>query len=914
MNHENFRSLIERVKEANDIAEVISEHVPLGKGNKALCPFHEERTPSFHVNQKGQFFKCFGCGVGGDVFKFIELREGIQFMDALRHLAARAGIPLADLSHNDLLRIKETRLVEDVLSETAHYYHSSLTPGARIYLHERGITDETIERFRIGYAPGGLLEHLTLQRGFQIETCLRAGVIRKTNGGKAADFFLKRLVFPNIVRGRVVHFSGRVLGDDQPKYLHLPGEIRRLYNEDSLRSSRVILTEGILDCLSAVQAGFECAALYGTCTFNEDHLSRLSRADIVYLCLDGDKPGREAALRIAGIVGERARIVELPEDTDLSEYLLSHSPDDLEGLLSSSKNLIGYELSRIPPTTSKIELPRLLEPILRRLACLGRPEAEAYIQYEIKERFNLRKEDADAYRATVKSIRDELGKEDATTEAEEPSDPFIWEDFQPFNPAQDFRGSKAYFTICLQMREKENGSVIRKPHVITSEREIFPLKKSELDSRRLRLLREKQVPSDMARWSTARAVKNSIHDFLQGKASVDPVTLFERVRALFARYLDYPEPLYYDFIALWSIGTYLFMCFESYPYVYLSGTKRTGKTRTIEIACPLCFNSVMSASMTDAAMFRSTENDRCTIFHDEAAKYARKRKADLSERLEIFNSGYKRSGSVRRCVGDDNIPTDFSTYSPKLLASIEGLEQTSADRTITLHLLRAKGEVPKFSYRREEETFQAIRNDLYILALQYHAEIAGIYAGLEMVKGLKDREDELWSPIFALAEFIDGYRLERDPSIEEADLLTSKMIRLAFTCRDRKQEDEMEENPEQRILAAILDFLEENEPLVDCDGTRTEFYSSDAVLSFIRDRDTLDWVTKHYLGKVLSRLQIIKDKKKDKPYLRVEDYRLARTGKQVLCYRLPGERLRDVAERYTLSGADSFPESENANQ
>jgi hypothetical protein len=184
-----------------------------------------------------------------------------------------------------------------------------------------------------------------------------------------------------------------------------------------------------------------------------------------------------------------------------------------------------------------------------------------------------------------------------------------------------------------------------------------------------------------------------------------------------------------------------------------------------------------------------------------------------------------------------------------------------------------------------------------------------------MVKGLKDREDELWTPIFTLSEFIDGYRLARDTSIDETDLLTSKMIRLAFTCRDRKQQDEIEENPEQRILAAILEFLEEHNPITNHDGNPTEYYSSDYVLAFINDRDTLDWVKKRYLGKVLSRLQIIKDKKKDKPYLRVDaDYRLDRTAKQVLCYRLPRERVNDVAERYSLLGLDSNSEAENANQ
>ena len=181
------------------------------------------------------------------------------------------------------------------------------------------------------------------------------------------------------------------------------------------------------------------------------------------------------------------------------------------------------------------------------------------------------------------------------------------------------------------------------------------------------------------------------------------------------------------------------------------------------------------------------------------------------------------------------------------------------------------------------------------------------------MKGLRDREDELWSPIFALAEFIDGRRLSRDPSIAEADLLTSRMIRLAFTCRDRKQEDELEDNPEQRILAAVVDFIGERGPILGQDEKPTDFNNSDDVLEYVRARDTLDWVKKRYLGKVLSRLQIIKDKKKDKPYLRVESNSLVSCGRQILCYRLPRARVNDVAERYLVSDPVSETEEANAN-
>ncbi|MDP8236985.1 MAG: CHC2 zinc finger domain-containing protein, partial [Candidatus Erginobacter occultus] len=566
---ENFRSQIERIREANDIVEVVSEHLTLDRGNKALCPFHDEKTPSFHVNQKGQYFKCFGCGVGGDVFKFIELIRGVPFMDALGHLAARAGVPLEEISPDELFRIKEKRQAEDVLAAAADFYHARLTQAARDYLYKRGLTDETIVRFKIGFAAGGLLDHLTRERDFPIEACLRAGVVKKTNGGKGGDYFRDRVIFPNIVRGRVVHLSGRTLRDSEPRYLHLPGEIRFFFNEEALRSSEVIITEGILDCLPAVQAGFACAAIYGTSRFKEDDLPRLSAAATVYLCLDGDKAGRTAASRIASLIGERVRVVSLPEETDLGDYLRDHPPADLQELLAAAPGLVSHELSKIPSDTPKTELPRLLKPVLKLLARLGRPEAEAYLGHEIKKQFKLKKEDADAYRADVRKYRSLLEKEQSPAEGEGATTDFLWEDFEPFNPAQDFQKGKAYFTVYLQKVDQKDGSLERLSHVVTSDRELFPLEKTELDRRGLRLLREGQVPSDMNRWSISDRAPNSVHAFIQDEASVDPVDLFDEIRSLFATYLDYTDPLYHDFISLWCLGTYFFMGFESYPYVFL---------------------------------------------------------------------------------------------------------------------------------------------------------------------------------------------------------------------------------------------------------------------------------------------------------------------------------------------------------
>jgi len=295
-----FRDLIERVGEQTDIVQVIGQRIALDRHNKALCPFHQEKTPSFSVNPRGQYFHCFGCGTGGDVFRFLELYENKPFMEVLSELANQAGTPLTVLTPEDRQRIAEVRTIEDILTKTARFYHQNLTQGVRNYLKERGFTEETISRFQIGYASGKLWGHLIEECRFPLDLCLKAGVLKKTEGEGVRDYFYRRVIFPNLKRGRAVHISSRSLDGQEPKYLHLPGEVRYLYNEDALSNRAVYITEGIPDCLSAVQAGYPAVAVLGSSNFKPEYLPKFSRCETVYLCLDGDRAGEEGALKIGG--------------------------------------------------------------------------------------------------------------------------------------------------------------------------------------------------------------------------------------------------------------------------------------------------------------------------------------------------------------------------------------------------------------------------------------------------------------------------------------------------------------------------------------------------------------------------------------------------------------------------------------
>jgi len=399
MKDAEFRDLVEKIKDKIDIVQVVGQQITLDRNNKALCPSHQENTPSFSVNAKQQYFHCFGCGIGGDVFRFLELYEEKPFMTILFELARQVGINLSEVTAADKQYIKANRAIEDILAETARYYHQNLTQEAKGYLiKQRGLTEETISHFQIGYANGGLREHLTNKCGFSSESCFKAGVLNKTDTGVVRDYFYGRIIFPNFKRGRVVHLSGRSLDGQEPRYLHLPGKIHHLYNEDALSNEDVYVAEGIPDCLSAVQRGYPSVAILGTSGFKPEYVPRFSRCGYIYLCLDGDEAGREAALKIGSLVGECARMVQLPEGLDLNDYFKDHTKDDFDELIASATDIIKYELSLIPADTDKTELPQILKPVLEKLATMDKAKAEAYLSYEIKPRFKLKREDIDGYR------------------------------------------------------------------------------------------------------------------------------------------------------------------------------------------------------------------------------------------------------------------------------------------------------------------------------------------------------------------------------------------------------------------------------------------------------------------------------------------------------------------------------------
>ena len=408
----------EGVREANPIEEIASQYTQLSKDGsrrlKGLCPFHTETEASFVVYPETQSWHCFGCGRDGDVFDLVMARENLLFPEALCWLAKRANMPLPSLSPDDLRHVEEERVTEDALSLATEFYHQQLmgdTPLARWcrdYLQKRGVTSESIQELKLGVASGsGLLDFLHSQ-GIKEEIALRAGLLKERNG-KLVDFFKGRIIFPCLRHGRTSWLIGRVVGNNLPKYLGLPIPKSPYMSTLMMGQPAVIIVEGPLDAIALWQWGYSAIALIGT-AIKDEWLPQFEKLDRVYICLDSDAPGKEAALVATEKLGLKSRLVRLPEGVDDPADFVEkgHTREEFEQLLVEAQDIIEYQINQIPHDVDRLRLPDRLRPIMERLSELEPAKAEAYFRHRVAPRFGLNERELSAYRSTISQLRREL--------------------------------------------------------------------------------------------------------------------------------------------------------------------------------------------------------------------------------------------------------------------------------------------------------------------------------------------------------------------------------------------------------------------------------------------------------------------------------------------------------------------------
>jgi len=360
----SYDSSLEEIKNRIDIVEMISEYISLKKAGhnwKGLCPCHSEKTPSFMVNPSKQIYRCFGCGNGGDIFTFVMQHENVEFKEALRILAKKAGVTLR-MSRETAGRAGEKETILKINNQALTFFQQNLkkSPNAGAYLKKRGIGTEAQEHFSLGYAPKSwedLKKHLE-GKGVKTESLLKAGLVTKGDKG-LYDKFRNRIIFPIFsLQGEVIAFGGRVMDSSEPKYLNSPetplfNKGRVLYGFNLAKkhlkdTGNVLLMEGYLDVITAHSFGFRNAVAPLGTAFTSDQGKLIKRfTDNVVIVFDSDQAGVKAA-KSASVVffgsGLDVKVLFLPEKEDPDSFLKKNGKESFSVLLENPLSIIDFIL------------------------------------------------------------------------------------------------------------------------------------------------------------------------------------------------------------------------------------------------------------------------------------------------------------------------------------------------------------------------------------------------------------------------------------------------------------------------------------------------------------------------------------------------------------------------------------------
>ncbi|GAX00094.1 DNA primase [Secundilactobacillus mixtipabuli] len=435
--------VIEQVRDATDIVDFISQYVQLQKQGKnffGLCPFHEERTPSFSVTEDKQIFHCFSCGRGGNVFKFLMELENLSFQEAVVKVAAFSHVSLDEQivnaatgagQHGDpqsptnqLIKLHQdaTKLYTHILMNT------EMGQPALDYLHKRGLTDQTISDYGLGYAPSKqLLKPFFDTRKVDYQTLRHSGLFIENQDGELRDRFVDRIMYPiRNQSGQEIAFSGRMLKQqpDQPKYLNSPetelfNKRKVLFNFDLARGAvrkqgNLILFEGFMDVMSAHQSGVDNGVASMGTSLTEEQIYAIQRiTKQVYVCYDGDTPGQKATQRALSILRDNSSltlgVIQMPEGMDPDEYRQNYGEEKLAHALSSARETpVAFEM-RYLKTQYDVNTDtgrfQYLNDILAILATVKSPVEQDVYLTQLAEQFQLEKSSLRQQLAMVKPAK-----------------------------------------------------------------------------------------------------------------------------------------------------------------------------------------------------------------------------------------------------------------------------------------------------------------------------------------------------------------------------------------------------------------------------------------------------------------------------------------------------------------------------
>lgn len=426
----DLKDIIEEIKVRNDISEVISDYIqlrPSGANYKGLCPFHNEKTPSFHVSSSKQIYKCFGCGEGGDVISFIMKVENIEFMDAVKFLANRCGIEInTNIDENTKKKLEKIKRFQEIHVVAARFFYINLMQknnSGYKYLIKRGLDEKTMKSFGLGYSLDSwdsLKNHL-LKSGFSIEEIKECGLVGQSKkNNNYFDKFRNRVMFPILdYKGNVIGFGGRVLDDSLPKYLNSEDTLifNKRYNLYGLNFARkhignsrtLILVEGYMDLISMHQYGIgNVVATLGTALTDSQAQLIKKFADSVVLSYDSDQAGVSASLRAINILeknGLKARVLDLGKSKDPDEFVRSNGLDEMLKRVESASEGVKFKIDTLFAAHDQLNPEEMVEFLQKAVNILNYIESPIELDFYIKYLSELTKTEPHVIRSELNMTR-----------------------------------------------------------------------------------------------------------------------------------------------------------------------------------------------------------------------------------------------------------------------------------------------------------------------------------------------------------------------------------------------------------------------------------------------------------------------------------------------------------------------------
>lgn len=522
---------------------------------------------------------------------------------------------------------------------------------------------------------------------------------------------------------------------------------------------------------------------------------------------------------------------------------------EIESSILSEDRLSAIEakIQSIPKDTAPARIPALLDPILKEIAGLNIAQGDAILKHTIKDHFKLTNDDLKGYEKVLKSYRKE--PEDAEEKKSLTKDEIIRilraeEGNKTVHPAQDFTVGIMTFTVMVK----------GEPYLITSDKRFFSFEDAEREGFSL-----KHTTIDTARFSS-----KGIGSFLEGKAKVDISALYQKIYDYITRFIRFPDKAYPAYLSLWLMGTYLFMIFRYYPYVWLNAEKGSGKTLLMEILSAVAFNGELITNPTESVIFRDISNNLITMFIDEVEQLRKRDKDTYGSLISVLNAGFNKSGVVKRCESsgmDGFVVKAYSAYSPKMFAGINEIDDVLQDRTVKIPLLRKKDNETVQRYKGTTETLELqrqIRDGLYSFALAHAIDVAEYYhregaEGIEGMEHLNNRELDIWEPVFLLANIVDAQRGNTE--------LTDAMGTLSRESAKEKQSDSITQNETYKILNVLKTMFDEVLPLSEDGDARV--FDAGQVFEHFKKTEDFEWIEKpNVLTRRLKKAKVVSEQRR----------------------------------------------------